>query len=148
MTTMTRWNPFKASTPLDPLIRFDDMFRGLTSRPMWRDLDPTPDMRIDVMEDDKAFHIKADVPGVAKDDIEVSVDGNQVTISAEIKHESNKKEGGESIYTERYCGKVYRSFTLPGDFDSAKADAHYDNGVLALSLPKKANGSSRKIRVS
>lgn len=148
MTTMTRWNPFKASTPRDPLIRFDDMFRGLTSRPVWRDLDTTEDMRIDVMEDDKAFHIKADVPGVDKNDIEVSVDGNQVTISDEIKHESNKKEGEESICTERYHGKVDRSFTSPGDFDSAKADAHYDKGVLALSLPKRANGSSRKIRVS
>ncbi|MDE1893525.1 MAG: Hsp20/alpha crystallin family protein [Xanthomonadaceae bacterium] len=148
MTTMTRWNPFKPSTQLDPLLRFDDMFRGLTSRPMWHELDTTPDMRIDVSEDDKAFHIRADVPGVDKNDIEISVDGNQVMISAEVKRESSRKEGEESIYTERYCGKAYRAITLPGDFDSTISDAHYDNGVLTLSLPKKANGSSRKIRVS
>ncbi len=148
MTTMTRWNPFKTSTRFDPLIRFEDLFRGLASTPQWRELDATPDMRIDVTEDDKAFHVKADVPGVDKNDIEVSVDGNQVTISAETKRESKKKEGEEVICTERYYGKVYRSFTLPGDFDGAKVDARYDSGVLSLSLPKKANGSARRITVS
>lgn len=148
MTTMTRWNPSKASTRFDPLVSLEDMFRGLTSTPHGRDLVAAPDMRIDVTEDDKAFLVKVDVPGVDKDDIEISTDGNQVTISAEIKRESSNKKGEQAIYTEGYYGKVYRSFTLPGDFDSAKAQARYDNGVLALSLPKKANGSSRKIKVS
>lgn len=148
MTTMTRWNPFKASTRFDPLVRFEDLFRGLASAAPWRDFDAAADMRIDVTEDAKAYHVKAEVPGVDKNDIEVSVDGNQVTISAETKRESSKTEGEEAIYTERYYGKLYRSFTLPGDFDGAKVDARYDGGVLSLSLPKKSNGSVRRISVS
>ena len=148
MTTMTRWNPSKASTRFDPLVRFEDLFRGLTSTAQWRDFQDAPDMRIDVTEDAKAYHVKADVPGVHKNDIEVSVDGNQVTISAEVKRESTKEDDEAAIYTERYYGKVYRSFSLPGDFDGAKVDARYDGGVLSLSLPKKSNGSTHKITVS
>lgn len=149
MTTLTRWNPFKATTRFDPMATFDDMFRGLSSRPMWRDLEITaPDMRVDVTEDDKAFHVKAEMPGVDKNDIEVSVEGNQLTISAEVKRESKKTEEEREVYTERYFGKVYRAFTLPSDLDSSKADAHYEGGVLHLTLPKKPNGSTRKITVS
>ncbi len=147
MTTLTRWNPFKAATRFDPLTNFEDMFRTLATRPEWRGLEAAPEMRIDVSEDDKAFHVKAEIPGVDKNGIELSVDGNQVSISAEVKRETKKGDEAE-IYTERYYGKVYRSFTLPGEFDGAKAEAHYDGGVLSLSLPKRANGSVRKISVS
>lgn len=150
MTTLTHWNPFKSATIFNPTIGFDDVFRGLATRPLWRELDAAPEMRIDVTDDDKAFHVKAEVPGVDKDAIEVSVDGNQVTISAEVKRESKpaKEEGRTELCSERYYGKVYRSFTLPGDFDSTKVDARYEAGVLMLSLPKKAGGSTRRITVS
>ncbi len=148
MTTLTRWNPFKAATRFDPMSNFEDMFRGLATRSPWRDLESVPDMRIDVTEDDKAFHVKAEIPGVDKDDIDITVDGNQVTISAEVKREKSSKDGEKEIYTERYFGKTYRSFTLPGDFDGDKAEAGLDDGVLALSLPKKANGSTRRIAIS
>lgn len=148
MTTLTHWNPFKAASRFDPATSFEDLFRGLVGRPQWRELEAAPDMRIDVSEDDKAYHIKAEIPGVDKNDIELSIDGNQVSISAEVKRESKSKKDEAEIYTERYYGKVYRSFTLPGEFDSAKADAHCDNGVLSLNLPKRANGSARKIAVS
>lgn len=149
MTTLTRWNPFKAPTRFDPVATFEDMFRGLNTRPLWRELEAAPDMRIDVSEDDKAFHVKAEVPGASKDDIEISIEGNQVAISAEVKRETSKKgDDKKELYTERYYGKVYRAFTLPNDLDSSKADAHYDGGVLTLTLPKKSNGSARKIAVS
>ncbi|MFC5525860.1 Hsp20/alpha crystallin family protein [Rhodanobacter ginsengisoli] len=148
MTTLTHWNPLKATSRFDPLTSFEDMFRSLAARPQWRDLEAAPDMRIDVSEDDKAFHIKAEIPGVDKNDIELSVDGNQVSISAEVKRETRNKKDEAEIYTERYYGKVYRSFTLPGEFDSAKAEARCDNGVLSLDLPKRPNGSARKIAVS
>ncbi|MCW8806603.1 MAG: Hsp20/alpha crystallin family protein [Rhodanobacter sp.] len=149
MTALTHWNPLKSGIGFNPTIGFDDMFRGLATRPLWRELDAAPDMRIDVTEDDKAFHVKAEVPGVDKDAIEVSADGNQVTISAEVKRESKpgNEEGQTELCSERHYGKVCRSFTLPGDFDSAKVDAHYEVGVLALSLPKKADGGTRKIKV-
>jgi HSP20 family protein len=148
MTALIHWNPFNNAPRFNPSTSLDDIFRGLANRPLWRELEAAPEMRIDVTEDDKAYRVKAEMPGVDKDDIEVSVDGNQVTISAEVKRESKKEEGQTEIHTERYYGKVYRSFTLPGDFDDAKVDARYEGGVLTLSLPKKATGSTRKITVS
>lgn len=148
MTALTHWNPFKATPRFDPITSFEDMFRSLATRPQWRDLEAAPDMRIDVSEDDKAFHIKAEIPGVDKNDIELSVDGNQVSISAEVKREAKSKKDEAEIYTERYYGRVYRSFALPSEFDSAKAEARCDNGVLSLDLPKRPNGSARKIAVS
>jgi len=148
MTTLARWNPFRSVARLDPTAGFDEFFRGLAARPLWRELEAAPDMRIDVSEDDGAFHVKADIPGVSKDDIEVSVEGSQVAIGAEVKRETQKKENRKDLCTERYCGQVFRSFTLPAEVDSAKAEAHYENGVLTLDLPKKANGSSRRIAVN
>jgi len=149
MTSLTRWNPLKTVSRMDPLATFEDMFRGLSTRPLWRELEATaPDMRIDVTENDKAYLVDAEVPGIDKNDIEISVEGNQVSISAEVKRESKKKDNEMDIYTERYYGKVFRSFSLPTELESTKADAHYDNGILHLTLPKKHNGSSRKIVVS
>lgn len=149
MNTLTRWNPFKTVTRFDPVGTFDDLIRGFGMRPMWQESDiGTPDVRIDVTEDGKCYHVKAEIPGVKKDDIEISMEGNRVAISAEVKRETKKKDDEKEVYTERYFGKIYRSFTLPTDLDNAKADAHYENGVLHLTLPKKSNGGSRRIAVS
>lgn len=146
MSTLTRFNPFKTAR-FDAMTPIDELFRSI-ARPMWRDLDVAPDIRIDVTENEASFAVKAEIPGVDKNDIEVAVDGNQVSIAAEVKRESAKKEGDKEICTERYYGKVYRAFTLPADLDGSKADAHYDNGMLTLTLPKKNNGSARKIAVN
>lgn len=146
MTALTRWNPFK-TTRFEPMTSFDDLFRGLMARPL-RDFDIAPDIRIDVTENDGSFSVKAEIPGVDKNNIEVSVEGNQVSIGAEVKRETQKKEGDKEICTERYYGQMYRAFTLPSDLDGSKAEAHYENGVLTLTLPKKKNGSSRKIAVN
>lgn len=153
MTTLARWNPFKAATRMDPIgnfpiSSFDDMFRSLASRPLWREMEMTPDMRLDVTEKDNAYHVKADLPGVDKHDIEISVEGNQVAISAEIKRSTEQKNDEQMLCSERYYGKVYRTFSLPAEIDSSKADAHYEGGVLTLTLPKSGNESSRRITVS
>lgn|SRR5512135_3516197 len=148
MTALAHWNPFKAIGRFDPTAGFEDMFRSLGVRPAWRSFEFTPEIRIDVSENDKSFQVKAEIPGVDKNDIEVSVEGSQVAISAEVKRETKKKEDEKEVHTERYYGKVYRAFTLPSDLDSAKAGAHYENGVLTLTLPKKSNGGTRKIAVS
>jgi HSP20 family protein len=147
MTALTRWNPFKTAR-FDTMTPFDDLFRSIVARPSWRELDIAPDIRIDVIENDASFAVKAEIPGVNKNDIEVSVEGNLVSIGAEVKRETSKKDGEKDICTERYYGKVYRAFSLPNDLDGSKAEAHYDNGVLTLTLPKKTNGSSRKIAVN
>jgi HSP20 family protein len=148
MTTLTRFNPFKSLSRLDPTADFEDFFRGFGARPAWSNLEMVPDIRLDVSEDEKAYRVKADIPGVDKKDIDLSIDGNQIVISAEVKRESNKKEGEKDICSERYYGKVYRAFSTPADVDGTKAEAHYENGVLSLTLPKKSNGHSRKIAVN
>lgn len=148
MSTLTRFNPFKSFSRLGPTADFEDFFRGFGMRPAWSNFEVVPEIRLDVNEDDKAFRVKAEIPGVDKKDIDVSIDGNQIVISAEVKRESTKKEGEKEIFSERYYGKVYRAFSTPADVDANKADAHYDNGVLTLTLPKKGNGHSRKIAVN
>ncbi|HUB88103.1 MAG TPA: Hsp20/alpha crystallin family protein [Dyella sp.] len=146
MANLTRWSPFKTLSRLEQ-SPFEDFFNGLHLRPRWSELE-TPDMRIDVTENDRSYAVKAEIPGVNKDDIDVSIEGNQVSISAEVKRETKKKEDDRDICTERYYGQVYRSFSLPNEVDNTKASAHYENGVLTLDLPKKGNGHGRKLTVS
>jgi HSP20 family protein len=137
-------------TRYDPFNDIDDLFKGLFVRPMRFDLDVAPQMRmkIDVTKAEDAYTVKAEVPGVSKDDIQVSIDGNEVTISGEIKKESEEKKGEEVLRSERYYGKVSRSFTLPHDVDEAKVVAKYADGVLKLTLPMKSKSASKKITVN
>ena len=137
-------------TRYDPFNELDDVFKGLFVRPMRFDLDLAPQMKmkIDVTKTDDTYTVKADIPGVKKDDIQVSVDGNEVTISGEIKKESEEKKGEEVLRRERYYGKVSRSFTLPHDVDEAKVVAKYADGVLKLTLPMKSKSASKKITVN
>jgi HSP20 family protein len=146
MTMLTRWNPLKPLSRTEP-NDFDDLFRNFGLRAMFRDLEVAPEIRVDVSENDEAYDIQADVPGVRKEDIDVTIDGNQVSITAETKRESEKKNGSRDVCTERYYGQVFRSFSLPTDVDDTKAQARYENGVLNLHLPKKANGQQRRIKV-
>lgn len=146
MALLTRWNPFKQLSRFEPMSDFDELFRGFGMRQFNWDNETPLDLRMDVAEDDKAYTIKIDVPGVKKEDIEISIDGNRVSISAEVKRES-KSEKGKEIHSERYCGKAFRSFTLADTVNEAKAEAKYDNGVLTLSLPKKPNGNAKKLEV-
>lgn len=147
MPAITRFNPFGTSARFESPTLFDDFFRNTGMPAFWRDTAVTPEMRVDITEDDKAYLIKAEVPGVDKDDIEVSVQGNQVSISAEVRHETEKKNDKELV-SERSWGKAYRAFTLPGDVDGTRTEARCEKGVLTLVLPKKADGSARRIAVS
>ena len=137
-------------TRYDPFNELDDVFKGLFVRPMRFDLDLAPQMKmkIDVTKADDTYTVKADIPGVKKDDIQVSVDGNEVTISGEIKKETEEKKGEEVLRSERYYGKISRSFTLAHDVDESKVTAKYADGVLKLTLPMKTASKSKKITVS
>jgi HSP20 family protein len=84
---------------------------------------------------------------VKKEDIHVTIEGNQVSISAETKKEKEEKEGEKVLRSERYYGKVYRSFTLGHEVDEATATAKYNEGVLDLTLPKKATSSAKKLAI-
>ena len=125
----------------------DEMFRGFM-RP-WK-LEPgqrAPQIKLDLSETEANYTIKADIPGVKKEDIDVRVEGNQVTIGAEVKKETEQKEGDRVLRSERYYGSVYRSFTVPVDLDEAASTAKYENGVLELTLAKKPAIAGRKLTV-
>ena len=100
---------------------------------------------MDVKEDDKAYTVHAEIPGVKKEDISVSIDGNQVSISAEVKSQKEDKQGEKVLRSERYYGKVYRAFSLAQDVDQESAKAKYESGVLELALPKRAASATRRL---
>lgn len=101
-------------------------------------------LKIDVSEDDNNYFVRADIPGVSKNDIHIEVDGNQVSISAEIRKFKEKTLDKNLVHSERYEGKVYRSFVLGCEVDDAKAVAEFSNGILDLALPKKAGSEKGK----
>ena len=104
-------------------------------------------MRVDVSEANGGYLVKADLPGVPKESIHVDIDGNRVTIRAEVKRESEQKEGERVLRSERYYGAFARSFALTDEIDEDKASAKYENGVLELSLPKKAVAGARRLSI-
>ena len=106
------------------------------------------EIRVDVKEADGAYTVQAEMPGVKKEDIHVQIDGNRVSISAEVKRESEKKEGERVLRTERYYGSVARTFSLGSEMDESKAIAKFDNGVLTLTLPKKTAPASKRLTIS
>ncbi len=95
---------------------------------------PEVQIKVDVKEDKQTYTVHADIPGAKKEDIHVSLDGNQVSISAEVKQEKEVKEGEKVIRSERFYGKVERSFSLENEVDESGASAKYADGVLELKL--------------
>ncbi len=132
---------------------FDDFFRNMDTgffvKPLHGDSLPSPtSIKMDVKETDKEFTLIAEIPGVSKDEIHVSVDGNVVTLSAEIKQvDSQTKEDERMLRCERYIGSVSRSVGLPVDIDQSKTTAKYENGVLTLVLPKLVSSGSTRVMV-
>jgi HSP20 family protein len=133
-------------TRFDPFSDLDDMFRGLMLRPVRLET-PLHQIRVDVSEKGNAYTVQAEMPGVKKGDIRVDVDGNLVTIAAETHHRKEEKENGRVIRCERTCGSMSRTFTLPHEVDQAGAKAHYSDGVLELTLPKKSQSRPSSIAI-
>jgi len=144
MANITRFDPFTELVNFAPMRSFEDFFRMPRRRSFVRDLPSEPEIRMDVSEDDKAYHVKAEIPGVKKDDIHVAIEDNQVSISAEVKKEKEEKQGETLLRSERYYGMQSRSFTVLHDVDRDKAEAKYQDGILELTLPKKPNGGGAK----
>ena len=131
---------------------FDDFFKDFAPafyvRPLHGDALPEPSqIKIDVKEDDAAYTVHAEVPGVPKEDINVSIDGNVVSLRAEVRQHDQKKDGEKLLRSERYYGAVARSFQLPVEVDAAQARARYDNGVLVLTLPKKQGNKTQRLTI-
>ncbi|GAA5180466.1 Hsp20/alpha crystallin family protein [Niveibacterium umoris] len=130
----------------DPL---DDLFRGFFVRPVeFAQTPDAPSITLDVKEGPESFTVHAELPGMKKDDIHVHIDGAIVSISAERKGEKEIKDGEKVLRTERYFGKVSRSFQLGTDIDDARAMAKFNDGVLELTLPKKATTQARRLTIN
>jgi len=138
MSNIVRTDPFD--------VAFRDFFRNML-RPTRLDLETTePEIRLDLKETEKAYMVHAEIPGVRKEDIDVSIDGSLVSIRAEVRRE--KEEKGETMLrSERYYGAMTRSFTLATEVDEKAATAKYSEGVLELTLPKKPGGTTRRLQV-
>ena len=131
---------------------FDDFFKdiapGFYVRPLHGDGVPSPSqIKVDVKETDGGYTVHAEVPGVPKEDIQVSIEGNVVSLRAEVRQHDQKTEGEKGLRSERYFGSVARSFQLPVDVDAAQAKAKYDNGVLTRTLPKKQGGNAQRLSI-
>lgn len=137
LNRLSRFDPF----------RDDDWFKGSWMRPMLHELETAPEIRVDLSENDKSYTVRAEIPGAKKEDIKVNLDGNRVSISADVKRDKEEKKDDKVIWRECYQGSSYRSFTLDSDVDEAKADASYDNGVLVLNLPKKNGAAGKQLQV-
>lgn len=142
MVNVARFTPFDDS--------FDELLRGFFVRPVAFDGAPqsVQSFRVDVREDDNAYIVHAEIPGVKKDDIHVTIDADQIAISAETRNEREAREGERVLRAERHYGKIQRAFTLGQAVDEDKAVARYADGVLELTLPKKAAVSARRLSIN
>jgi HSP20 family protein len=141
MLNMTRFNPLEES--------LDNLLRGL---PVWL---PNPErraaapaqFRMDVTENDKEYQVLAELPGVKKDEISITINGNEVAVSVEVKQEKVLKNGDAVLCAERFYGTIKRAFSLGQEVDEASAQAKYENGVLELTLPKKIAAAAKRVAV-
>jgi len=152
MNGITRYKPRSSElTRFGPLLDIDEMLNRFMMRPFslfHEGMEVEPQIRMDVKEADGKYLVNAEIPGVNKDDIHVTVDGNRVSISAEVKREKEVKEGERVIRSERNYGMASRSFTLADEVDQDKIQAKYNNGVLELILPKKLGAPRKEITIS
>jgi HSP20 family protein len=149
------------NTPLMmPLVRrdvlgtlFDDFFNDMWSTPAWvpasmlAETSPIARARMDVLDKGEKFEVKVDLPGVRKEDIDVTIEGCRVAIKAEVKEEKEVKEGDRLLHTERSFTSYARSFELPTEVTESGSEAVYENGVLTLTLPKRAGVTSRRLAI-
>lgn len=144
-TQLTSFEPYTDLLAFDPMRGFEDMLREF-GRPglLRRDL---PQIRLDVEETDQAYQVSAEIPGVPKEDIKVEIDGPRVAITAERKRDTEQKHGN-TLRSERHWGREYRSFTLQAPIDDAKVEAHYEHGVLKLTLPKKVGAGAKQVTIN
>ena len=140
MTSITRFNSLGDT--------LDDLFRGFFVRPVnFEGEHNVAPFRVEITEKDNAYVLRGDLPGVKKEDINVSVDGDTVAITAEVKTEKDVKDGERVLRSERYYGKLYRAFTLGQAVEEGNVQAKYADGVLELTLPKKAAAQAKRITI-
>lgn len=103
---------------------------------------------LDVAENARGYTVKLEMPGVAREDVKVSIDGRQVTVQAQSPHPEERPDGERVVYRERSVSSYARTFTLPAEIDQAEAGARLEHGVLTLTLPRRGARSAAQITVS
>jgi HSP20 family protein len=141
---LTRRDPFGSL--------FDEFFTDFFSRggvPALRsgELPSAVRARMDVIDKNDRFEILVDLPGVKKEDIQVSIEGSRVAITAESKSEKEAKDGDRVLHSERFASSYARTFELPAEVTEQGAEASFDNGVLKLVLPKRATVTSKRLAI-
>jgi len=142
MANITRYDPF------NDLV--DDIFKGFLVRPVAYEggrSEGLPRVKVDVAEQNGAYKVTAELPGVKKDDIQITIDGDTVAVGAEVRNEKDVKNGDRVLRSERYYGKVYRAFTLGQAVEEGSVQAKYADGVLELTLPKKQAAPRKQITI-
>jgi HSP20 family protein len=142
MTNLTRWDPFPSMRDL-----MDRLNANFEQASLLRGQPTMTDFPVEISETESAIQIKASLPGVAPEDIDISVQANSLTIKAESKEEAEEK-GKNFLRREMSYGAMQRSFTLPTGVNPDKAEAVFRNGVLRLTLPKAEPSSTKQIKVS
>lgn len=125
---------------------FDELLRGFLIRPVGGQAQAST-LKVDVNEREDAYAIHAEIPGIKKEDIHVAIDGAIVSITAERREEKEVKDGERLLRSERYFGKVSRSFELPQEVDESQSSAKYNDGVLELVLPKKVAAQAKRLTI-
>lgn len=127
---------------------FDDAFRNFLRPWVARGVAPAPDIKVDLTESNGDYKVKAEIPGVRKEDIQIDIDENKVSISAEVKKESEEKKDDRVIRSERQYGYASRSLWLDNPVDQSKSKAKYENGVLELTMPKKSASTAKRLTIA
>ncbi len=145
LTTGLRRDPFGSL--------FDEFLDDAWMRPAWTALPRVAEApalmraRMDVVDRGESYLITVELPGAKKEDIDVAVEGTRVAITAEARCETPVKEGGKPLHTERIAGTYARSFELPTEVTESGAEAVFENGVLTLTLPKRAPLTGRRLAI-
>jgi HSP20 family protein len=126
---------------------FEDFFTPFArGTPRWSE-DGTISPRLDVNESEKTYEVQAELPGVKKEDVKVSIDHQRITIEGECRTANEQREGESVVYSERSARKFIRSFMLPSEVDESAAQARLEDGILWLTLPKKQGSEARRLTI-
>lgn len=139
--TMMRWNPWPVRSSFGRSL--DRFFNDAPSYAWWRN---SGNLRIDVEDKPESYSLTASLPGFEPDDVDISITGRTVTVSAESKSETDKAEDNY-VLRERYSGSLIRRLILPGAIDGANGTSEFKNGVLTISLPKASGSETHKVAI-
>ncbi len=141
---MSHLSPFVSRGLFDELFR--DVNPGYFIKPLHGDALPAQ-IKVDIKENPGEFIVQAEIPGAGKENIHVNIEGNLVSIRAQVSQVDSESKDDKLLRSERYFGEVSRSFQLPVDIDEASSKARYENGVLTLNLLKKQKQAGQRLNI-